>query len=90
MTDIEKKALHLKTIRTHIDIVKDLCYKMGIPELGDHHDESKFYEDEFDIYHWATGKGSPHDNVRAELGYSPSWVHHKARNPHHWEFWLTI
>lgn len=56
---------------------------MGIPELGDHHDESKFYEDEFDIYHWATGKGSPHDVARAELGYSPSWVHHKARNPHH-------
>lgn len=88
MTDNEKKKLHTETIKNHIAIVSDLCDKMGIPELGKHHDESKFYPDEFEIYKYATGKGSPHDVARSELGYSPSWCLHKDRNPHHWEYWL--
>ena len=83
MTDEEKKELHLDTIITHIEIVKDLCHQMGIPELGDAHDLSKYMPDEFDIYKYADGKRSPHDNARDILGYSPSWIHHKARNPHH-------
>lgn len=90
MTDEEKRDLHIKTIVTHISIVKDLCYKMGIPELGEAHDLSKINLDEFEIYKYANGKRSPHDNARDELGYSPSWIHHKARNPHHWEYWLSF
>ena len=90
MTDKEKRELHTETILKHIKIVKDLCYQMGIPELGDAHDLSKFSPDEFDIYKWANGKRSPHDNARDELGYSPSWIHHKARNPHHWEYWTDF
>lgn len=90
MTDKEKRDLHTETILKHIKIVKDLCYQMGIPELGDAHDLSKFSPDEFDIYKWANGKRSPHDNARDELGYSPSWIHHKARNPHHWEYWTDF
>ena len=90
MTDKEKRDLHTETIVTHIGIVKDLCYQMGIPELGDSHDLSKFSPEEFEIYKYADGKRSPHDNVRDKLGYSPSWVHHKARNPHHWEYWTDF
>ena len=90
MTDKEKRELHIETINNHIKIVRDLCYQMGIPELGDAHDLSKFSPDEFDIYKYATGKGSPHDVARAELGYSPSWIHHKARNQHHWEYWTDF
>ena len=90
MTDKEKKELHTQTILTHIQAVKDLCYQLGIPELGDAHDLSKFSPDEFDIYKWANGKKSPHDNARDELGYSPSWIHHKARNQHHWEYWTDF
>jgi hypothetical protein len=90
MTDKEKRELHTETILNHIKIVKDLCYEMGIPELGDAHDLSKFSPDEFDIYKWADGKRSPHDNARDELGYSPSWIHHKARNQHHWEYWTDF
>lgn len=88
--DEEKRLLHLQTIKNHIAIVKDLCYRMGIPELGDQHDLSKFNADEFEIYKYANGKRSPHDNARDVLGYSPSWVHHKARNPHHWEYWTDF
>ena len=90
MTDQEKKELHIQTINNHIKIVRDLCYQMGIPELGDQHDLSKFSPDEFDIYKYADGTKSPHDIARAKLGYSPSWIHHKARNQHHWEYWTDF
>jgi hypothetical protein len=90
MTDKEKRDLHTDTILTHINIVKDLCYQMGIPELGQSHDVSKFSPDEFEIYTYANGKKSPHDIARDKLGVSPSWIHHKARNPHHWEYWTDF
>ena len=90
MTDKEKRDLHTETIVTHISIVKDLCYQMGIPELGDSHDLSKFSPEEFEIYKYADGKRSPHDNARDKLGVSPSWIYHKARNPHHWEFFTDF
>lgn len=90
MTDKEKEELYLKTILLHRTIVADICNKMGIPEIGQQHDLSKFTNEEFSIYKWADGKMSPHDNARKELGYSPSWVYHKGRNPHHWEYWLIF
>ena len=90
MTDKEKRDLHTETIVTHIGIVKDLCYQMGIPELGDSHDLSKFSPEEFEIYKYADGKRSPHDNARDKLGYSPSWYLHYHRNPHHWQHFLDI
>ena len=90
MTDKEKKDLHLKTITEHIAHVRKLCDQMGISKLGKAHDLSKFSPEEFEIYKWADGNGSPHDKARAELGVSPSWVHHKAANPHHWEYWTDF
>lgn len=90
MTDEEKRKLYLKTVNEHLGYVRDMCNLMGIPELGKLHDLSKFDPEEFEIYHWADGKRSPHDNARAALGYSPSWIYHKAKNPHHWEFWTDF
>lgn len=88
MTDQEKQKLHADTIAIHRQYVREMCDLMGIHELGLAHDQSKLSPEEFDIYKWADGNKSPHDNARAELGYSPSWVYHKANNPHHWEFWV--
>lgn len=90
MTDQEQKELHLKTIKTHMKYVSEMCTLMGIHQLGIEHDSSKLSPEEFEIYHWANGSMSPHDVARAELGYSPSWVHHKARNQHHWEYWTDF
>lgn len=90
MTDQEKKKLHLDTITKHKKYVKEMCDLMGIPEQGEQHDLSKLYSDELAIYKYADGKQSPHDNARAILGYSPSWCLHKARNPHHWEYWTDF
>ena len=50
MTDKEKEDLHLNTILLHRSIVADICNKMGIPEIGQQHDLSKFTEEEFSIY----------------------------------------
>ena len=56
---------HIETIVTHIGIVKDLCYQMGIPELGDSHDLSKFSPEEFEIYKYAHSKKMIlHENTR--------------------------
>ena len=61
---------------------------MGIPWQGLVHDLSKYSPKEFSIYKYYGGTRSPHEVARQELGYSPSWMYHKNRNKHHWEFWL--
>lgn len=88
MTDEEKKQLHLETITSHIKYVKEMCNLMGIPELGEKHDLSKFSPEEFEQYKYVTGNCSPHEEARRQLGYSPYWCYHKNRNKHHWEAWL--
>lgn len=65
-----------------------LCFKMRIPIRGLLHDLSKYSITELKICKYYNGVKSPHDNARAELGYSPSWTHHKYRNKHHWQYWL--
>ena len=79
---------HLHTINSHRFEVCKSCFKMGIPWLGLIHDLSKYSWKEFSIYKYYNGKRSPHDEARDILGYSPSWLYHKSKNKHHWEFWL--
>lgn len=88
MTDQEKKDLHMQTIMNHRQYVQEMCDLMGIHELGVKHDLSKFSPEEFEQYKYVTGTGSPHEEARRQLGYSPYWCFHKNRNPHHWEHWL--
>ncbi len=88
MTDQEKKELYLSTINNHLKYVREMCDLMGIHELGQQHDLSKFSQEEFEQYKYVTGTCSPHEEARRQLGYSPYWCYHKNRNPHHWEFWL--
>ena len=28
------------------------------------------------------------DNEKNKKGYSLAWLHHRGRNPHHWEYWI--
>lgn len=64
-----------------------MCFKMGIPIRGLLHDLSKYTWKELSIYKFYEGTRSPHEVARKELGYSPSWMAHKAKNKHHWEYW---
>ena len=90
MTDQEKKELYLSTINNHLKYVREMCDLMGIHELGQQHDLSKFSQEEFEQYKYVTGTCSPHEEARRQLGYSPYWCYHKNRNPHHWEYWTDF
>lgn len=78
---------HLKIIKTHRKFVREACFKMGIPLHGILHDLSKYSFTEMSICKYYSGKRSPHQNARAVLGYSPSWIHHYHTNKHHYQFW---
>ncbi len=79
---------HLVTITRHRHKVIAHCAKAGILGQGLFHDLSKYSPTEF----WAgvrffDGTHSPTEDERRTLGYSRAWMHHKGRNPHHWEYW---
>lgn len=83
-----KLLKHLKVIRHHRKFVRKACFKMGIPWQGIVHDLSKYSLAELGIYKYFTGKGSPHQEARNQIGYSPSWIHHFHKNKHHYQYWL--
>ncbi|WP_295579047.1 DUF5662 family protein [uncultured Oscillibacter sp.] len=79
---------HLKTIHHHRALVRKYCFRLGLYWQGLTHDLSKYSPVEF----WAgvkyfQGDRSPNDAQRREWGYSASWMHHKGRNRHHFEYW---
>ena len=79
---------HLKTITRHRRLVRQYCFRLGLYRQGLTHDLSKYSPVEF----WAgvkyfQGDHSPNDAQRKESGYSASWMHHKGRNRHHFEYW---
>lgn len=80
---------HFSTITKHKLLVTRLCFRCGLYKQGILHDLSKYSPTEF----WAgvkyyQGNRSPIDKEKEVLGYSKGWLHHKGRNPHHWEYWL--
>ncbi len=53
------------------------------------HDWSKFSPTEFwESARYFSGTRSPIVACREARGYSLAWLHHKGRNPHHYEYWL--
>ena len=84
----EKMKLHLKTILTHKKYVYIYCNRCGMPWVGLMHDMSKFSPTEFITNVKYTTKGlSPIIKKKQICGYSEPWMHHKAHNPHHYEYW---
>ena len=79
---------HLKTITRHRHLVIRHCAKAGIFWQGLRHDLSKYSPTEFfQGVRYFDGTHSPTEDERKDLGYSLAWMHHKGRNPHHWEYW---
>lgn len=79
---------HLRTILTHKYWVFYFSRKLGIGWQGFWHDMSKFSPTEFlESIHYYTGTSSPIDECKKKNGYSMAWLHHKGRNPHHYEYW---
>ncbi len=80
---------HLNTINRHRREVRRLCFRIGLYWQGITHDLSKYSPTEFlkgIIYY--QGNKSPNNYEREINGYSLSWLHHKGRNKHHFEYWL--
>ena len=80
---------HLKTVNRHRRLVRHYCFRLGLYRQGLLHDLSKYSPTEF----WRSAKyyqgfRSPNDQERRENGVSISWLHHKGRNRHHFEYWI--
>ena len=79
----------LKRIFVHKFWVAYYCFQIGLYWQGLTHDLSKFSWTEFKgaIKYWDDTRSSL-DNEKAIKGYSETFLHHKGRNPHHYEYWI--
>lgn len=80
---------HFKTITTHKLMVMKYCFRVGLYRQGLLHDLSKYSPTEFLVgCFYYQGDRSPNNAEREERGVSLSWLHHKGRNRHHFEYWV--
>lgn len=80
---------HIGTVLTHKKHVRHGCFKMGLYRQGLFHDMSKFSPTEFiPSVRYYSGTFSPNATDRVLTGVSTSWLHHKGRNKHHFEYWI--
>lgn len=85
----EKLINHFLTISRHKLLVLEGCWKVGLYRQGLLHDLSKYSPTEFFVgARYFQGNRSPNNAEREEIGYSSSWLHHKGRNRHHFEYWV--
>ena len=83
---------HLHTINKHRFLVFKLSIKAGIPIRGLMHDLSKYSLVEFTegVKYYTDGMKSTISTCKKLNGYSNSWLHHKGRNKHHFEYWYDF
>ncbi len=79
---------HFQTITYHRKLVRQGCFRVGLYWQGLTHDLSKFSPTEFLMgIKYYQGDRSPNNAEKEAKGYSSSWLHHKGRNKHHFEYW---
>ena len=65
------------------------CFRIGLYKQGLLHDLSKYEPVEFLVgCKYYQGDRSPNNAEREAAGISRSWLHHKGRNKHHFEYWV--
>ena len=65
------------------------CFRIGLYKQGLLHDLSKYEPVEFLVgCKYYQGDRSPTNAEREATGISRSWLHHKGRNKHHFEYWV--
>lgn len=80
---------HFRTITKHRMIVMRYCFRAGLYRQGLTHDLSKYSPTEFLVgAKYYKGVYSPNNAEREDIGVSTSWLHHKGRNKHHFEYWI--
>ena len=86
-----KAFRHFCTITKHKLLVMDGCFRVGLIAQGLAHDLSKYSPTEFGSgMRYYQGNRSPNAAEREDKGYSEAWMHHKGRNPHHYEYWTDL
>lgn len=86
---MNKFFAHLHMVNKHRFLVFKFCVRCGQFWRGLTHDLSKYSFTEFwESVKYYTGKDSPISECRKAKGYSLAWLHHKACNKHHFEYWL--
>lgn len=82
---------HFKTITKHRFLVMLGCFRVGLYGQGLTHDLSKYSPTEFwNGARYYQGIRSPNAAEREDKGISEAWIHHKGRNPHHYEYWTDM
>ena len=82
---------HFITVTRHRWLVRQGCFRIGLYWQGLVHDISKYSPTEFGVgAKYYQGTRSPNNAEREEKGYSEAWMHHKGRNPHHYEYWTDM
>ncbi len=79
----------LKRVAIHKFWVAYYCFQLGLYWQGITHDLSKFSLTEIKgaLKYWNDSKSSL--AYEKELnGYSATFLHHRGRNPHHYEYWI--
>ncbi|MBR5755816.1 MAG: catalase [Erysipelotrichaceae bacterium] len=80
---------HLHTINRHRHLVMKMCFRCGMYRQGLLHDLSKYSPQEFiPSVRYYQGDRSPITREKEVIGYSFTWLHHKGRNRHHWEYYI--
>lgn len=79
----------LKRILIHKFWVAYYCFQIGLYWQGLVHDLSKFSWTELKgaIKYWDDNRSSL-NNEKSINGYSETFLHHRGRNPHHYEYWI--
>ena len=73
----------------HKLLVMRYCFRIGLYRQGLMHDLSKYSPTEFGAgMKYFQGDRSPNNAQREATGISYSWLHHKGRNRHHFEYWI--
>ncbi len=86
---LHKTLAHFRTITHHRHLVFLGCLRVGLIRQGLLHDLSKYSPSEFWVgARYYQGTRSPNNAEREDTGLSTSWLHHKGRNRHHYEYWL--
>lgn len=89
MGNVGKFVKLIKRIAIHKFWVAYYCFQLGLYWQGLTHDLSKFSWTEIRgaLKYWNDTKSSL--AYEKELnGYSATFLHHRGRNPHHYEYWI--
>lgn len=82
---------HFITITKHKYYVFIECWKRGLYWQGIIHDLSKYsFTEFFASARYFQGNSTSIVAEKIEKGYSLAWLNHKAKNKHHWEYWVDF